>query len=682
MGHGMRGHLLARIGSFLVPLVLLTGSASAAPAPVPAAEMTMAAAPEPATLPPSSGGVAIGGGAAATRDETVTLALPPPADGRSTLRISNDGGSSGAELPWTTSLAWSLIDASTGGEDVDGVKTVTVEAGTGDGAWSPVGAASILLDRTGPVVRWSSATVSTGPHGDYQVDAIDAGVGVGRTEISLDGVHWRTVSPTPWDFWYDGAFDLREGLIGGSYGTGQRLVHGRIFDRLGNMTVIDDFTVTMTTDRTPDDPKMTFLTTPLAVTGRPFTIEPVNDDGYRIPSGRLCRWRLIWGSERVRLMAQYDATYGEIQTTVAPVGGACEPWTFTLPYTSALEYSWTFAVVEPDGSVSSWTEPFVGAFRATRESSYRGILESNLPLYTMVPDRDYVGIDGRVTYRLYARGGAPERRGQWDCHPADGYPISAGTSQLGGSSFSCPVTTAEPWVARWAAITSEERWRFYAGYDPIGDRSLPVVRSLRATVLPESSAGTSVRLRLTWRGTDTGTGIRSYAAQVSTNGGGWMSVPLGGSLATSIVRGALVGSSYRFRVRAVDRAGNIGAWVYTPPIRPARIDDRSSALTWSSGWSVGGGLHVTDATARTVTAGFSGQAVGILAPRGPGMGWAQIYLDGVLAGTIDLSAAAPQTPRIVWQRAFGVVGTHTIRIRTLGTSGRPRIALDGLVILR
>lgn len=640
----------------------------------------------PQASAPSSvgtGGVAINGSASATADAAVTLTIPAPVGSASMLRISLDGGLDGVEVPWTTSLPWSLIDPSSGGVDVDGLKTVYVDGGDGLGNWTLIGTASILLDRTGPVLGWVSLDFPGGPHGTYLVNATDAGVGVARTEISLDGAHWRASDPVPWDFWVDGAFDVREGMIGGAWQLGPATLHSRLVDKLGNVTVLPDQPLNVTGLHTQDDPPVDFSFPLPAITGHDYTIAPVFNQSYRVPAGRLCRWKLTWGDENVRLLAGYDATYGMTDFTVSPVNGMCQPWTFTLPYTPVLEYSWTLAIVEPDGSWSRWTEPFVGAFRATQDSTYRGIADSNLPLYTVVPDRDFVGLDGTVTYRLYARGGAPARSAWWSCGPADGTPPNIGDQQKGGAVFTCHVTTAEAWVAYWSYWSSDERWIFRAGYDPVGDRSRPVMRSLRATVAPGTTPTTTVEVaKLTWAATDSGTGVRRYTVQVQRNGGAWATLTLATASTTTLTRSLAIGSTYRFRARGTDKAGNVGAWIYTPTIRPTRYDDRSTILKWSAGWTVEGGLHTTSAALRTATATFTGQAVGLLSPRGPGFGWAQIFVDGVLVSTINLNAAVAQAPAVVWQRSFGVVGTHSIRVRTLGTVGHPTMSIDGLAVLR
>jgi hypothetical protein len=637
------------------------------------------------TVAPTStgtGGIAINGSAAATADANVTLTVPAPTGSGGELRISLDGGSSAYFTAWATSLPMSIIDSEAGGTDVDGLKTVTVAGADGLGGYAPIGSASILLDRTGPVLGSASLWFMGGPHAEYSIDASDAGVGVARTEISLDGTRWRASTPVPWDFWNDGSFDVREGMIGGSWQLGPVTLHSRVVDKLGNTTNAPDQVLDVTTLQTGDDPPVDFDFPLPAITGHDYTIAPVFNQSYRVPAGRLCRWKLTWGDEKVRLLAGYDATYGMTEFTVAPVSGMCQAWTFTLPYTPVLEYSWTLSIEEPDGSVSKWTEPFVGAFRAVKDSTYRGIAASNLPLYTVVPDHDFVGIGGTVTYRLYARGGAPARTAWWSCGPADGTPPNTGNSQKGGSAFVCHVTTAEAWVAYWSYYSSDERWIFRAGYDPIGDRSAPVMRSLRATPSPGSAMTTAELTKVAWSATDKGTGITKYTVQLQRNGGSWATLTLSGATATSLTRSLAVGSTYRFRVRATDKAGNTGAWMTTPTMRPTRYDDRSALLTWSSGWTVAGDVHTTTGVGRAVSMTYTGQAVGLLAPKGPGFGWAQVYVDNVLVATVNLNSATDVASAVVWQRAYGVVGTHKVRVRTLATEGRPGVAIDGFAILR
>jgi hypothetical protein len=58
-----------------------------------------------------------------------------------------------------------------------------------------------------------------------------------------------------------------------------------------------------------------------------------------------------------------------------------------------------------------------------------------------------------------------------------------------------------------------------------------------------------------------------------------------------------------------------------------------------------------------------------------------VYVDGVLAVTVNLHASTYQAGRTVWAVNFATAGTHTIKIVNLGTSGHPRIDVDAFVRL-
>ena len=110
----------------------------------------------------------------------------------------------------------------------------------------------------------------------------------------------------------------------------------------------------------------------------------------------------------MRLEAGYDETYGEVMFSVSPSGGVCAPWTFTLPYTPPLEYTWSLSInTEATTVVYITTSPLAGSFRAAPgTTTSRAITSSSLPLFYVMPDSDDVGLDGKVIYRLHTAGGA------------------------------------------------------------------------------------------------------------------------------------------------------------------------------------------------------------------------------------------------------------------------------------
>jgi len=90
------------------------------------------------------------------------------------------------------------------------------------------------------------------------------------------------------------------------------------------------------------------------------------------------------------------------------------------------------------------------------------------------------------------------------------------------------------------------------------DRTRPTVRWGQTTV---RAAGSRRVATVRWAGSDTGSGVRNYQLQLRRNGGRWVWVTSATTLGrrhVTVTRGV----RYDFRVRARDRAGNVGAWIY------------------------------------------------------------------------------------------------------------------------
>jgi hypothetical protein len=147
--------------------------------------------------------------------------------------------------------------------------------------------------------------------------------------------------------------------------------------------------------------------------------------------------------------------------------------------------------------------------------------------------------------------------------------------------------------------------------------------------------------------------------------------------------------TYRFRVRARDRVGNWSDWVPGPTLRARVLQETTSAARWSTGWSRTTGAAFSGGAARaSTTAGSSvrlatmARAIAIVARRGPGMGSAEVFLDGVRVTTIDLAAPALGPRQVVFTKTWSATAAHTVTVRNLGTDGRPLIEVDAFLVLR
>jgi hypothetical protein len=201
-------------------------------------------------------------------------------------------------------------------------------------------------------------------------------------------------------------------------------------------------------------------------------------------------------------------------------------------------------------------------------------------------------------------------------------------------------------------------------------------------------SGSFVTLRATWpAATDTGTGVGSYRVWVSKDGHSYTlaGAPTGRSL--SIL--AANGHSYRFRVYAVDRAGNAGKSFYSATTRVAAYQETSRSVRYAGTWATsrstlyyGGAAKATSKKGNATALTFTGRSVAWTSLLAPSRGSANVYVDGRLISTVNLYSLSTTARRIVFARTWTTSGTHTIKVIVRGTAGHPRVDLDAFFVLR
>jgi hypothetical protein len=147
--------------------------------------------------------------------------------------------------------------------------------------------------------------------------------------------------------------------------------------------------------------------------------------------------------------------------------------------------------------------------------------------------------------------------------------------------------------------------------------------------------------------------------------------------------------------KASDEAPNPGP-AATPP-KPATLptsttvvyQDSSSAIRWAGSWAgasylryAGGTVRYATGVGATATLAFTGRAVSWVGPVGPTRGRARVYVDGKLAGTIDLRASRFTARRTLFSTSWSKSGAHTLRIQVIAAAGRPVVAIDELRVAR
>jgi uncharacterized repeat protein (TIGR01451 family) len=192
-----------------------------------------------------------------------------------------------------------------------------------------------------------------------------------------------------------------------------------------------------------------------------------------------------------------------------------------------------------------------------------------------------------------------------------------------------------------------------------------------------------------WAASPTGN-ICRYDARMSTNGGPYKALTLDDPTALDVQVNLAVDSSYRFEVRARDCGGVYSSWSVGPKFTVDGFQESAATYsgtrhTWrhaalTGAW--GGFVDYTTTADGSATFQFQGRNVAWVGTVGPTYGMADVYLDGVLTKTIDCYAAAQSTRQVLFRFGWLTSAPHTIKIVDKGTTGRPRIDVDGFATFR
>ena len=276
----------------------------------------------------------------------------------------------------------------------------------------------------------------------------------------------------------------------------------------------------------------------------------------------------------------------------------------------------------------------------------------------------------------------------------------SGVSQVALSNDGTTWTT-RPYAASqaWTLPTTNGIRTVYAKWKDPANNWSPVKTDtiVLDTVAPTATeprrglvAGTAISsgritVRVPWSGSDATSGIARYELLQSTDGGAWttVSTTLTGPTADRSLASL---HTYRFRVRAVDKAGNVGAWVFGTPFWLARYSEFNSAIKYGGSWStVSSPAYWGGAAKRSGTAGaratltFTGRSAAWIGRTGPNRGVATVYVNGINVATVNLNTPAYGNQRVVWARNWSTSAARTVTIRVAGTSGHPLVDVDAFV---
>lgn len=242
-------------------------------------------------------------------------------------------------------------------------------------------------------------------------------------------------------------------------------------------------------------------------------------------------------------------------------------------------------------------------------------------------------------------------------------------------------------AGNWSAPRTQRLWY---GLPP-DDVTPPVVSAPRVTgVVPASSipASGSVPIRIVWSGTDDLGSVR-YELTRRTDSAGGAALVLSSYVGLTHDQLVPPQHSYRYTLRGEDAQHNVSDYAIGPTYAVSRFGDTSKSIVYKGSWASSSSSSFWGGTARrSMTAGstatftFTGRSVGLVALRASNRGAATIYVNGTKVATIDLYSRTYLGRQIVWSMDWSTSARRTVTVRVAGTSGRPRVDIDGFVVVR
>jgi subtilisin len=279
-----------------------------------------------------------------------------------------------------------------------------------------------------------------------------------------------------------------------------------------------------------------------------------------------------------------------------------------------------------------------------------------------------------------------------------GIPVALDVSSLTGFTATSAMVTvtvppSQPAGSYPLVVTAAEGGRTRAAtIQIVVENDLPTAGPPDATPAYKLSISgvTSAPVRVVWpAATDPTSAIAGYELETSVDQGAWL--PAGTALASETfgIRSVPLSHSTRFRIRAVDAAGNWSPWAEGAPLRLGIVQDGGPKMRYSFGWYRSKSLAASNGTTRYTTRrnasaklSITARILSIVGPVGPTRGSAAVYVNGVFQANISFYSKTSASQRIVWTMTFAADGTKRIEIRALRTAGRPRVDLDAILVGR
>lgn len=199
--------------------------------------------------------------------------------------------------------------------------------------------------------------------------------------------------------------------------------------------------------------------------------------------------------------------------------------------------------------------------------------------------------------------------------------------------------------------------------------------------------GGALRVYVGWSGSDVGSGILNYDVARSYDGHAYQTIA-SAMTGTTIGWSMTPGHTYKFEVRARDKSGNVGAWKAGPTLKSALVQQTSSSVHFTGSSKTtkfrrysGGSQRYLRATGASVSYTTTARSLSFITTKSSIRGSAMIYIDGVLAATVDVHASTATYRFVAFTQIWSTVGKHTIKVVSVGTPV-PRVDIDAFGVIR
>lgn len=191
--------------------------------------------------------------------------------------------------------------------------------------------------------------------------------------------------------------------------------------------------------------------------------------------------------------------------------------------------------------------------------------------------------------------------------------------------------------------------------------------------VPSRLTSSSIPISLALAGSDDLSGVKSYQIQMKKGGLKWTWVRSATSHSFTVY--LFPGQNYQFRARAIDRAGNVGAWATGTMFKVGAYQEWNSSIVYGGQWKAtrlkeayANGLRYTSVAGAQANFSFTGSTVAWVAQKSVAGGQAEVYIDGVHVATVDLYSPSKQHRQVVFsQTGLDPSVRHTLKVRALGT---------------